>query len=122
MPASGRTREASRRCWSVAAMAEWSSSGRDSTWVHRDVSRRLLASRAGSAYTRCMQYTIRGIPPAIDHALRKRATAAGKSPNEAAIIPLGEGAGVTGAPRKRRDMSDIAGTWQHDKAVEPALA
>ena len=33
-----------------------------------------------------------------------------------------EGAGVDGAPRKRRDFGDIAGTWKPDKAVESALA
>ena len=56
------------------------------------------------AYTECMQYTIRGIPVAVDNALRDRARAAGKSLNEAAIDALAEGAGVTGARRKRRDL------------------
>ena len=69
-----------------------------------------------------MQYTIRGIPAAVDSALRDRARLAGKSLNEAAIDALAEGAGVTGAPRKRRDLGDIAGTWRADKALESALA
>jgi hypothetical protein len=69
-----------------------------------------------------MQYTIRGIPEATDRALRERARAAGKSLNEAAVDALAEGAGVSGAPRKRRDLEDIAGTWKADKAVESALA
>lgn len=70
-----------------------------------------------------MQYTIRGIPPAIDHALRARARAAGKSLNEAAVDALAEGAGVASATgRKRRDLADIAGTWKADKALESALA
>ena len=69
-----------------------------------------------------MQYTIRGIPPALDAALRERARAAGKSLNEAAIDALAEGTGLIGAPRKRRDFSDIAGTWKEDKALEAALA
>jgi hypothetical protein len=69
-----------------------------------------------------MQYTIRGIPAAIDTALRDRARATRKSLNEAAIDALAEGAGVTGAPRKRRDLGDIAGTWRADKAVDSALA
>jgi hypothetical protein len=69
-----------------------------------------------------MQYTIRGIPPAIDNAIRERARAAGKSLNEAAVEALAEGAGVTGAPRKRRNLRDIAGTWRTDKAFEDALA
>lgn len=69
-----------------------------------------------------MQYTIRGIPAIVDSALRDRARGAGKSLNEAAIEAMAEGAGVTGAPRKRRDLGDIAGTWKADKALESALA
>jgi len=68
-----------------------------------------------------MQYTIRGIPAAVNSALRDRARVAGKSLNKAAIDALAEGAGVTGAPRKRRDLGDIAGTWRADKALESAL-
>ncbi len=69
-----------------------------------------------------MQYTIRGIPPAVDSALRARARAADESLNETAIAALAEGAGLQGVPRKRRDLTDIAGTWKPDKAVEAALA
>jgi len=82
----------------------------------------LLADSACMADNDCMQYTIRGIPPAIDSALRARARAAGKSLNAAAVAALAEGAGVAGAPRKRRDLADIAGTWKADKALESALA
>jgi hypothetical protein len=69
-----------------------------------------------------MQYTIRGIPPALDGALRARARQAGKSLNEAAIDALAEGAGIAGVARRRRDLGDIAGTWKSDKALESALA
>jgi plasmid stability protein len=69
-----------------------------------------------------MQYTIRGIPPAVDKALRRRARASGKSLNEAAIEALAEAVGVTGAPRKYRDLSDIAGTWVVEPEVEAVLA
>jgi hypothetical protein len=69
-----------------------------------------------------MQYTIRGIPSSVDHALRSRARAAGKSLNETAIDALSKGSGMAGVPRKRRDLSDIAGTWKAEKAVESALA
>jgi hypothetical protein len=69
-----------------------------------------------------MQYTIRGIPPAIDNALRQRARAAGKSLNEAAVDALTEGSGMAGSRQKRRDLRDIAGTWKADKAVDRALA
>ena len=69
-----------------------------------------------------MQYTIRGVPAAVDSALRDRAKAAGKSLNEAAIQALAEGAGLTGTLRRRRDLGDIAGTWRPDKALAEALA
>jgi hypothetical protein len=68
-----------------------------------------------------MQYTIRGVPPAVDAALRERARRAGTSLNEAAVEALAEGAGVAGSARKRRDLGDIAGTWKADRAVASAL-
>ncbi len=82
----------------------------------------VLARYACTAYNRCMQYTIRGVPVAVDHALRERARAGGKSLNEAAVDALAEGSGMTGSRRKRRDLGDIAKTWKADKAVEAALA
>jgi hypothetical protein len=82
----------------------------------------LLASDAGTAYNECMQYTIRGIPEAVDTALRARARTTGTSLNEAAVDALVEGSGVAGGRRKRRDLSDIARTWKADKAVAAALA
>jgi hypothetical protein len=69
-----------------------------------------------------MQYTIRRIPKAVDDAVRERARATGKSLNEAAVDVLADGAGVKGLPRKRRDLSDIAGSWKADKSFESALA
>lgn len=69
-----------------------------------------------------MQYTIRRVPLAVDEAIRRRARAAGTSLNEAAVAALAEGAGVAGAPRRRRDLGAIAGTWTADKALESALA
>ena len=69
-----------------------------------------------------MQYTIRGIPPAVDDALRRRAREAGTSLNEAVVDTLAEGAGVRGAPQKRRDLGDVAGTWRADKGFEAVLA
>lgn len=68
-----------------------------------------------------MQYTIRGIPLAVDIALRERARAAGVSLNEAAVGALAEGSGMAGSQRKRRDLGDIARTWKADKAVVAAL-
>ncbi len=82
----------------------------------------VLAGYACTAYNSCMQYTIRGIPVAVDNALRERARVAGKSLNEAAVDALAEGSGMTGTRRKRRDLADIAKTWKADRAVEAALA
>ena len=82
----------------------------------------VLAKYACTAYNSRMQYTIRGIPAAVDSALRERARVAGKSLNEAAVDALAEGSGMTGNRRKRRDLSDIAKTWKAEKAVEAALA
>jgi len=68
-----------------------------------------------------MQYTIRNVPAAVDAAVRRRARTTGASLNQAANDALAEGAGV-GCERQRRDLSDIAGTWKPDRAVEAALA
>jgi len=65
---------------------------------------------------------VRGIPAALDRALRQRARARGQSLNELAIEALAEGIGLREALRERRDLSDIVGTWRKDAAVEAALA
>jgi len=82
----------------------------------------LIAFGACIAYNECMQYTIRGISPTLDAALRDRARAAGKSLNEAVLDALAAGLGLDGAPKKRRDLSDIVGTWIEDPAFDEALA
>jgi len=69
-----------------------------------------------------MQYTIRGIPAAVDVALRQRARSAGKSLNEAAVDALIDGSGATGVRRRRRDLGAVAGTWKADRAIDAALA
>jgi hypothetical protein len=69
-----------------------------------------------------MQYTIRGIPPAVDAALRRRAKATSKSLNQAALEALMEGVGIENPPKKRRDLSDIAGTWVEDAGFDAAIA
>ena len=69
-----------------------------------------------------MQYTIRGIPEAVDEAIRERAQAEGKSLNEVAVEALADGLGLGPTDIVRRDLSDVAGTWKADRAVEAALA
>lgn len=69
-----------------------------------------------------MQYTIRGISRAIDAAVRERARAEGKSLNAVAVEALAEGLGLGHEAVVRRDLSDVAGTWKQDTAVEAVLA
>ena len=69
-----------------------------------------------------MQYTLRNIPGYLDAALRGAARKQGKSLNEMAVQALTEGAGLSGGPRRRRDLRDIAGSWRKDAAFDSALA
>jgi hypothetical protein len=69
-----------------------------------------------------MQYTLRGIPAALDEAIRERAKAEGKSLNEVAVVALAEGLGLGAQDIVRRDLSDVVGTWRKEAAVEAALA
>ena len=69
-----------------------------------------------------MQYTIRGVPPEVDRALRERARSRGQSLNEAALEALTDGVGLAEQPRKRRDLSDLVGTITWEDEVLEALA
>ena len=73
------------------------------------------------AYNKCMQYTVRGIPKALDRIIRERARAEGKSLNEVAVEALEDGVGLGKDDVVRRDLSDIVGTWKREAAVEKAL-
>ncbi len=68
-----------------------------------------------------MHYTIRDVPKEVDEALKARAEAEGKSVSEVALEVLKQATSISGNRKKRRDLSDIAGTWIHDPAVEAAL-
>jgi len=69
-----------------------------------------------------MQYTIRGIPSAVDEAIRERARAEGKSINDIAVAALADGLGLGAEDVLRRDLSDVAGTWVEEAAVDAAIA
>jgi plasmid stability protein len=69
-----------------------------------------------------MQYTIRNVPNLLDQALRRCARERGKSLNEVAIEALARGAGVSGERSRKRDLSDIVGSWQEDAVFDSALA
>jgi hypothetical protein len=81
--------------------------------------------QAADAYNAGMQYTIRNIPKQLDQALRRKARAQRRSLNEVALeaLSLGTGIGVNGnSPTKKRDLSDIAGTWVEDPAFDEVRA
>ena len=82
----------------------------------------MLAICAGYAYNLCMQYTIRNVPPEVDSELRRRAKVEGKSINAVAIEALVCATGLGEVPLRRRDLSDIAGTWQEDLEFDQAIA
>ena len=69
-----------------------------------------------------MQYTLRGIPEALDKAIRRRAQAEGKSLNDVTVEALADGLGFGKESVVYRDLSDIVGTWKREASVEAALA
>ncbi|MGH7556686.1 MAG: FitA-like ribbon-helix-helix domain-containing protein [Gemmatimonadota bacterium] len=69
-----------------------------------------------------MQYTIRKIPERLDRAIRERARREGKSLNRVTIEALMQAFGLDGENLRRRDLSDLAGTWKDDPETEQALA
>jgi hypothetical protein len=82
----------------------------------------VIASNACIEYNECMQYTIRNIPDYLDTTLRDFARREGKSLNEVAVAALVRGVGLEARERVKRDLSDIAGTWQEDAAFDNAIA
>jgi hypothetical protein len=82
----------------------------------------VLVTFACIAYNTCMQYTIRNIPDYLDAALRTSAREQGKSLNEVVVQALVRGAGLGDQRIKRRDLSDIVGTWVEDPAFDEAIA
>ena len=78
--------------------------------------------QARRAYNACMQYTLRKIPRPVDKALRERARREGRSLNGVALEALARGCGVADVRVKQRDLSDIAGTWVEDPALDGAIA
>ena len=69
------------------------------------------------------QYTIRGVPPEVDHVLRETAEITGMSLNETALNILSEATLKAGTRSvKYRDLSPLAGKWQEDPEFDEALA
>jgi hypothetical protein len=72
-----------------------------------------------SRQARDVQYTVRGIPPDVDRALRRKAAQRKQSLNRIVIEELT--AATTGA-RKRADFGDLVGKWTPDPEFDAILA
>ena len=68
---------------------------------------------------RDLQYTVRGIPPEVDRALRWKATQRKQRLNQIIVDELT--AATTGV-RKRADFRDVVGQWTPDRAFDDILA
>ncbi len=80
--------------------------------------------QAGSAYNACMtkvQYTIRGVHPRLDKAIRERAARDGKSLNETLLNTLKSGLGLSETPTRYTDLNDLAGTWVRDPEFDKVI-
>ena len=67
-----------------------------------------------------VQYTIRGIPPAVDRALRKKARERKISLNRLLVDELAGASGVEAG--KRRSLEELAGTWEDDPGFDHVVA
>lgn len=66
-----------------------------------------------------LNYTIRGVPPEVDRALRQQATQRNQSLNQVVIEELTRA--LIGRPIKA-DFSDLVGKWTPDPAFDEILA
>ena len=69
-----------------------------------------------------MTLVISNLPVDVDAALRRRSSAEGKPLEEVAMDAMRAGLGLSTRPEKRRDLSDIAGTWVEDPEFDAAMA
>ena len=65
------------------------------------------------------QYTVRGIPPEVDDALRRLAQARKVSLNQVIVDELAK---ATVGRVKRADFSDLVGSWGADEEFDEILA
>jgi hypothetical protein len=68
-----------------------------------------------------MTLMLPNIPAELDAALRKKADAEGKPLDQVAVDAMRVGLGLAAAPIKRRDLSDLAGTWVEDPEFDKIM-
>ena len=68
------------------------------------------------------QYTVRGVPPEVDRALREKCRREHRSLNDVVIETLRSAVLPPGEIVERHDLDDLAGTWEEapefDEAIE----
>lgn len=67
------------------------------------------------------QYTIRGVPAAVDRALRARARRERRSLNDVAKEALRASVGQGGDTALYEDLDDLIGSWEDDAAFDDAI-
>ena len=71
------------------------------------------------AQVQTVQYTVRGVPPEVDRALRKKAAQLKISLNQVVVDELTRA--TIGRPR-RADFSGLVGKWTPDPAFDEIMA
>ena len=66
-----------------------------------------------------VQYTIRGVPPEVDQALRKKAAQLKRSLNQIVVEELTR---ATVGHSRKTDFSDLLGRWTPDPAFDEVVA
>jgi hypothetical protein len=69
-----------------------------------------------------IQYTIRGVPGALDDRVREEAQRYETSVNATLLGALARGLGANEEPAESHDMDDLASTWVEDGAFDEAVA
>ena len=64
------------------------------------------------------QFSLRRVPPEVERRLRAVAQENSESVNAAINRILAESLGVVPEGSRKRDLSDLAGTWSEDEAAE----
>ncbi|MCG3131899.1 MAG: hypothetical protein FLDDKLPJ_02709 [Phycisphaerae bacterium] len=75
----------------------------------------------GSSAPSHRQYTLRGVPPEVDRALREAAASQGRSLNDVALEALRRGAGVAEEKKIHHDLDFLFGSLEPDPVFEAVL-
>ena len=76
----------------------------------------------GGMKPRAVQYTLRGVPLAVDRAVRKKAKNLGLSLNVYLLNLIQEQVAGSVQPKVHTDLDPLIGKWVDDPAVDRALS